>query len=367
MDIAKDINLDGSRKNAHLPIHMLGVRYDVGQAADASAAGKEERDSAAQSAAHQFKLHVFSCLWFTYRSGMAPIGQSGLTSDAGWGCMHRSGQMLLGQALLQHRLGRDWRLPPNATYGELPAGYREVLELFGDAPACPLSVHNLTKAGEKAGKRAGQWFSPGAVCKALSILHEGSGYGSAWGVSVLLYDSSDGDNTIYKAPARRLLQDGAVVLLLPVRLGMHAIDESYLPKVGPILALPQSLGFVGGHPNSAHYFVASQGSQIYYLDPHTTRPVVNLALPGASSAQQPLHRSWHCAHAASMALQDVDGSVAFGFYCRTEAELEELCEGLDSLGKAAGGYPAVSVAEEKAALREWDGADEDSDSEDWVV
>lgn len=115
MDIAKDINLDGSRKNAHLPIHMLGVRYDVGQAADASAAGKEERDSAAQSAAHQFKLHVFSCLWFTYRSGMAPIGQSGLTSDAGWGCMHRSGQMLLGQALLQHRLGRDWRLPPNAT------------------------------------------------------------------------------------------------------------------------------------------------------------------------------------------------------------------------------------------------------------
>ncbi|KAI3930650.1 hypothetical protein MKX01_037096 [Papaver californicum] len=39
------------------------------------------------------------------------IGDSKLTSDVHWGCMHRSSQMLVAQALLFHHLGRSWRKP----------------------------------------------------------------------------------------------------------------------------------------------------------------------------------------------------------------------------------------------------------------
>jgi len=194
-----------------------------------------------------------------------------------------------------------------------------------------------------------------------------------------LYDASDGDNTIYKAPARRMLQEGAVVLLMPVRLGMHTIDPSYMPKVSPILGIPQSLGFVGGHPNSAHYFVATQGSQALYLDPHAARPAVSLA----ACPTQPLHASWHCGRVSSMALQvgaragcaqrvaqsagagqDVDGSVAFGFYCADEGELDALCQGLQQLAAAAGGYPAINVAEDKAqgAAVAWDEEADDDEA-----
>mmetsp|Transcript_19965 Transcript_19965/g.54773 ORF Transcript_19965/g.54773 Transcript_19965/m.54773 type:complete len:521 (-) Transcript_19965:577-2139(-) len=44
---------------------------------------------------------VRSCLWFTYRSGFDPIPATQFTSDAGWGCMMRSGQMIVGAALLR--------------------------------------------------------------------------------------------------------------------------------------------------------------------------------------------------------------------------------------------------------------------------
>jgi cysteine protease ATG4 len=69
-----------------------------------------------------------SRLWFTYRSNFAPIpksqdpkalaamsfsvrirqmaNQEGFTSDTGWGCMIRTGQSLLANALLFLEMGR---------------------------------------------------------------------------------------------------------------------------------------------------------------------------------------------------------------------------------------------------------------------
>lgn len=65
-----------------------------------------------------------SRLWFTYRSNFTAIkkssdasmtlsvrlrslgDQGGFTSDTGWGCMIRSGQSLLANALVMRRLGR---------------------------------------------------------------------------------------------------------------------------------------------------------------------------------------------------------------------------------------------------------------------
>ena len=127
-------------------IWMLGVRYDLGARQLEGDDGESSGES--NSAMQEFRRDMQSRLWFTYRCNLAPI-TGNITSDSGWGCMLRSGQMMFAHALLVHALGRAWRLPLDQAYKDLPAGYRDVLEMFEDTPSAPFSVHAIARAGEK--------------------------------------------------------------------------------------------------------------------------------------------------------------------------------------------------------------------------
>ena len=49
------------------------------------------------------------------------------------------------------------------------------------------------------------------------------------------------------------------MVLVPVRLGLRSLHPRYCPALVALLELPQSLGFLGGSPNHAIYFVGHAG------------------------------------------------------------------------------------------------------------
>ena len=66
-----------------------------------------DNDSAPTHIRH-FVDHFVTITWLTYRKDFPPIEGTRITTDCGWGCMVRSGQMMLATALNYHLLGKGY-------------------------------------------------------------------------------------------------------------------------------------------------------------------------------------------------------------------------------------------------------------------
>lgn len=211
----------------HSPIYLLGKQYDcssevvdvprkisTGSSCPDAVPGGGGGGSAPAGlgpAFRAFRQDFASRIWMTYRREFPQLGSSGWTTDTGWGCMLRSGQMLLAQGLLHHLLGRDWQSeeavqllhqdseapgrlssspgePDYVMVGrgflddsialrlagtswmastEQMATYRQILGWFTDAPDSPFGIHKLVEFGKSSGKRAGDWYGPAIVAHIL--------------------------------------------------------------------------------------------------------------------------------------------------------------------------------------------------------
>uniref|UniRef100_A0A2D4GZK6 Cysteine protease n=1 Tax=Micrurus corallinus TaxID=54390 RepID=A0A2D4GZK6_MICCO len=311
-------------------------------------------------------LDVTSRLWFTYRKGFPAIGGTGPTSDTGWGCMLRCGQMIFAQALVGRHLRRDWRWMKGKKQTD---NYYNVLNAFIDKKDSYYSIHQIAQMGVGEGKSIGQWYGPNTVAQVLKKLATFDMW-SSLAVHIAM------DNTVVIEEIRRLCKpncpcpgasafpsaesdflsngypDGdestdslllwkPLVLLIPLRLGLTDINEAYIETLKHCFMMPQSLGVIGGKPNSAHYFIGYVGEELIYLDPHTTQPAVDPVDSCYISDE-----SFHCQHPpCRMSIAELDPSIAVGFFCKKEEDFSDWCQQTKKLSLIRGALPMFELIE----------------------
>lgn len=352
----------------------------------------------------RFRQAFVSRIWMTYRKEFPQLEGTSWTTDCGWGCMLRSGQMLLAQGLLVHLMPRDWawpdahqltdvdlevfrpRSPVRAAGIPIPSFasprmsntteksftsdtvarmiqkkrpectrdkqaepiHQKLLTWFGDQPHAPFGLHQLVEIGKGSGKKAGDWYGPSIVAHILRkavaktpVIHD-----------LVVYVAQD--CTVYKGDVAHMCDLSqsqtthdpsnhswkSVIILVPVRLGGEALNPSYIECVKNILKLDCCIGIIGGKPKHSLYFVGFQDEQLLYLDPHYCQPVVDVTQLNFSL------ESFHCTSPKKMPFNRMDPSCTIGFYAKTKKDFESLCSAVSvALSSSKEKYPIFTFVE----------------------
>ncbi|XWS44545.1 hypothetical protein CRYUN_Cryun15aG0055200 [Craigia yunnanensis] len=329
-------------------IWLLGVCYRI----------SKEQSSGVVDATNglaAFKQDFSSRILMTYRKGFDAIGDTRITSDVSWGCMLRSSQMLVAQALLFHQLGRSWRKPLQKPFDQ---AYIEILHQFGDSEASVFSIHNLVQAGKIYGLAAGSWVGPYAMCRSWESLarckREENDEHQLLPMAIYVV-SGDEDGERGGAPvvciedaSRRCLEFSRcqadwtpILLLVPLVLGLDKVNPRYIPSLQATFTFPQCLGILGGKPGTSTYIVGVQDENVFYLDPHEVQPVVNLSWDNLEADTS----SYHCDTIRHIPLDSIDPSLAIGFLCREKDDFDDFCSRAYKLADESNGAPLFTVAQ----------------------
>jgi hypothetical protein len=287
------------------------------------------------------------------------LGLHELGSDTGWGCMIRTGQTLLANALLLLRKGRDWRRDDNHVDQEEEA----ILALFRDTPDAPFSIHRIVAHGYATfQKDVDEWFAPSEVASAIKFLSEHADQdffatrdtsdedactgSSDTGVSkrkpaivspnvreqplrdLRVYNGGNDvyENVVFDVARRNIgSEDGAgefipTLILLRLRLGGgDTVNPVYYNAIKAFLRCPQSVGIAGGRPRSSYYFYGYQGDRLLYLNPHTEKKALEFDEETGTLGLES-HAEVHTRRIDALRLTSMDPTMLVGFLVRNEDE-----------------------------------------------
>ncbi|KAM0322381.1 hypothetical protein ACHAQA_009448, partial [Verticillium albo-atrum] len=141
-----------------------------------------------------------------------------------------------------------------------------------------------------------------------------------------VYSTGDGPD-VYEDKFMDIAKSGGdifhpTLILVSTRLGIDKITPVYWDALIASLQMQQSIGIAGGRPSSSHYFIGAQGSFLFYLDPHHTRP----ALPyheDISLYTEADVDSVHSRRLRRLHVREMDPSMLIGFVIQDEDDWED--------------------------------------------
>ncbi|KAI6194190.1 Cysteine protease [Aphelenchoides besseyi] len=300
-----------SLKNRDSKLWLLGKSYELSQ--------KDE-----------FIADLQTRILLCYREQFSPLCDGKTKSDAGWSCTLRATQMLVAQALMVNQMGRDWTRCDFS-----PSDLRNVLRIFEDKESAPLGIHALINAAIRLdfANPIGRWYKPS---EAFVLVREAISHSH----STLLLDPLrillSMDNIVVPSEIAEASEEGTktVVLIIPIRLGVEKVNESYYEHIQKIFRFPCFLGFVGGYPKHATWVVGCAEQILFHLDPHTCQKYVQLD----GTEEDSHYETFHSKNVGWMGMKTLDPSCALGFMIRNATELREFTSQLETSGIAEFGH-----------------------------
>lgn len=289
----------------------------------------------------RFKEKFKKLFWVSYRSHFRPLNTGSnkqYTSDIGWGCAIRVGQMLLLNTLKIH-------------FSLSEQLYPELLKTIEEnLVSAPYSLHNILQLGGQ-GKLPGDFFSPVEICYSLSkvlqispcekfkiliatdcLIFRDQIYANGYGVDLdYMNQLKTGE---IKDPLLRW--ENGILLLIPLMLGKSKIEAKYYKSLQFFLSCKFSVGIIGLKQNSALYLIGYQEDQVIVMDPHHTKKACKDLNEFKARVGE------YFSHALlTVNVKDLGSSMAVGFYiknnedfCQFEQffqENEEIVQGLVTL------------------------------------
>ena len=306
--------------------------------------------------------------WVTYRNSFRPLMQKTgkkYTSDSGWGCTIRAGQMMLLVCLSKHFQDKETEQRV------------ELLKLIEEnLLSAPFSIHNIITYGG-LNKSPGQHFSPSDVCEAMIKIQ--SNFPITGIVFILCIDYNVNQLEIYSkacevdenlvrscrnslplygnAGTSQLYWKRSIYLMIPLMLGVKSIDEKYVKALKFFVGLRFTTGIIVDKTGSALFMVGFSGNKAITLDPHVVKKANKNLVELKSRTQESVSQQ-----VALVDLKELGPSVAVGFYLRDERDLAEFIENIASHDELVQGLIVFGTEKEEDDLFGY-GSDED----DFVV
>ena len=265
---------------------------------------------------------------FTYRQGFECLPRSTETTDKGWGCLIRTGQMLLHECMRRHGAFKD---------------EQTLREKFRDLPSeteAPFSIHNMVRGICNPNDKftAGYW-SPKQGSDAIKAV-----VANAHLEKPLLVLQAEGDGQLYNDEIMYSVEEAPTLILVPMRTSLSdRITHTAWATFKHLLSTNLCVGIVGGSPKRSYYFFGTaKGEKALYLDPHqeTQKAYVSDATAGIvhETAQTVPQLEW----------KRIDSSMVVGFYVKDANEWQELSRHIFNIEKT-GGDVLLRVADTRGA------------------
>ncbi|CAK59164.1 unnamed protein product (macronuclear) [Paramecium tetraurelia] len=299
-------------------------------------------------------------IWFTYRKNFPQILNSQQTSDAGWGCMLRSGQMIWAQILRVHirqkkQHSKDYQYKLLCAFSDDDDD--EHKKMFTDNFKLCLSPYSIQKIEAisqiKFSMKPCQWYRPDQILNALSLLHQQKQLEGSEDLEItisdsLLYDRLYSEMYGLKMDCEHIVNEikqdknkeiskicnicqkkdpKALAIFFITRIGLDEINKEYLPFLNDLIDLPQFQGIIGGRDDKAYYILGRVNKRLIYLDPHYIQEHIN------RGNVVMLKDTFFCKDVKYINEEQMSPSIALGFYCQNQSELDKFFNSIEQIKK----------------------------------